>query len=89
MVEKKYKVDNNDIKKLNDLFNRKGFSESYYKTYNGKEMITFSKPDFRAANEGLIKGIQNKYINTNLRKNYRYICYNKKRFSNGSCWNMW
>ena len=66
---KKYKVDNNDIKKLNDLFNRKGFSESYYKTYNGKEMITFSKPDFRAANEGLIKGIQNKYINTNLRKN--------------------
>jgi len=30
---KKYKVDNNDIKKLNDLFNRKGFSESYYKTY--------------------------------------------------------
>lgn len=66
---KKYKVDNNDIKKLNDLFNRKGFSESYYKTYNGKEMITFSKPDFRAANEGLIKEIQNKYINTNLRKN--------------------
>ena len=66
---KKYKVDNNDIKKLNDLFNRKGFSESYYKTYNGKEMITFSKTDFRAANEGLIKEIQNKYINTNLRKN--------------------
>lgn len=66
---KKYKVDNNDIKKLNDLFNRKGFSESYYKTYNGKEMITFSKPDFRSANESLIKEIQNKYINTNLRKN--------------------
>lgn len=65
----KYKVDNNDINKLNDLFNRKGFSESYFKTYNSKEMITFSKPDFRPGNESLTKEIQKKYINSNLRKN--------------------
>ena len=30
-IPDKYNVDENDIKKLADLFNRNGFNESYYK----------------------------------------------------------
>lgn len=66
--KKNYNVDKNDIEKLKDLFNRKGFSESFYKVYNSKEMITFSKPDFRVENKEFVTYIQNKYINNNLRK---------------------
>ena len=44
-IPDKYNVDENDIKKLADLFNRNGFNESYYKQHNGRNMISLKKPE--------------------------------------------
>ncbi len=39
-----YKVEQEDVDMLRDIFNRGDFHEGYYRTNNGKEMITFNKP---------------------------------------------
>lgn len=39
-----YKVDNNDIKMLMELFNRGGFTEGYYHNYAGEDMISIERP---------------------------------------------
>lgn len=58
----KYNVDEKDVKLLADLFNRNGFSESYYYQHNGKEMISLKKPSFRIENTEFVKFLQKKYI---------------------------
>ncbi len=50
---KNYKVDPKDIEYLMDLFNRNGFSNSYYETHNSKEMMSLKKVGFRKENEKL------------------------------------
>ncbi len=59
---KGYKVEEEDQKKLWNLFNRKGFTEGYYKKQNGKDMITFTKPDFRAGQESYLQELNRKYV---------------------------
>ena len=58
----KYNVDENDIKKLADLFNRNGFNESYFKQHNGRNMISLKKPSFRLENTEYISYIREKYL---------------------------
>ncbi len=57
-----YKVDPEDQKILWDLFNRKGFTSGYFKAQNGKDMITFTKPDFRGGQEVLVQEINRRYL---------------------------
>lgn len=57
-----YSVDEKDIKLLADLFNRNGFSESYYYQHNGKEMISLKKPAFRMENTEFVASLNEKYI---------------------------
>ncbi len=64
----KYRVDDNDIKKLADLFNRNGFNESYYKQHNGKEMISLRKPVFRAENKEFNQYLKDNYIGFVLKR---------------------
>lgn len=59
--KQEYHVDEKDIKLLADLFNRNGFSESYYLRHNGKDMISLKKPTFRTENTEFINQINEKY----------------------------
>lgn len=56
-----YYVDEKDIKLLADLFNRNGFSESYYYKHNGKDMISLKKPAFRVENTDFVSELNEKY----------------------------
>ena len=68
-IPDKYNVDENDIKKLADLFNRNGFNESYYKQHNGRNMISLKKPEFRKENREFNQYLKEKYIGFTLKKN--------------------
>jgi putative protease len=59
---KGYKVLNSDKKELEDIFNRCGFNQGYYKEHNGRNMITLSEPVKRTRNEALHKELT-EYIN--------------------------
>lgn len=65
---KGYKIDQEDQKKLWNLFNRKGFTEGYYKKQNGKDMITFTKPDFRVGQESYLQELNRKYVQTEAKE---------------------
>ncbi len=52
---KGYKVLDSDRKELEDIFNRCGFNQGYYKENNGRGMITLTEPVKRARNEELHK----------------------------------
>lgn len=57
----KYKVDEKDIKLLADLFNRNGFSESYYYKHNGSDLISLKKPVFRTENTEFVQFLKENY----------------------------
>lgn len=61
---REYHPDPEDQQRLWDLFNRKGFTEGYYKAQNGKKMITFTKPDFRGGQETFLRELNRRYIQT-------------------------
>lgn len=42
---KDYHVSKEDMQKLYDFGNRSGFTKGYYEKHNGKDMITFQKPN--------------------------------------------
>lgn len=64
-----YNVDKNDLQEAFDLFNRNGFSHSYYKQHNSRDMISLKKPAFRQENTTLINEIKEKYINNEIKEN--------------------
>lgn len=57
-----YRVSERDMQKLLAMGNRSGFTDGYYFRHNGKEMITFGKPNHAKANETLQQEIREKYI---------------------------
>lgn len=66
--KEEYRVSREDHRTLFQLFNRKGFTEGYYKKHNGKDMITLAKPDFRAGDEGLNKSLRHRFLETELKE---------------------
>ena len=44
-IQKNYSVDEKDKQMLMDLYNRGGFHTGYYKTRNGREMVSLDKPN--------------------------------------------
>ena len=59
--KEKYNVDENDIKLLADLFNRNGFSESYYYKHNGSDMLSLKRPVFRTENIEFVQFLKENY----------------------------
>ena len=53
-----YEVDKEDIKALNQLFNRGGFTEGYYTSFAGRDMMSIERPK----PWGLKVGIVDKYL---------------------------
>lgn len=56
-----YKVSGEDQRKLYDFGNRSGFTDGYYKRHNGKEMITFEKPNHTKANDTLGASVREQF----------------------------
>lgn len=63
-----YYVEKADQQKLMALFNRKGFTEGYYKMHNGRQMITLTKPDFRDGAEQYNQQLREQYLNIQLKE---------------------
>lgn len=63
-----YHVSDRDMQKLYDFGNRSGFTEGYYHKHNGKDMITFEKPNHAKGNENLQAEIRQKYIQTEIKE---------------------
>ncbi len=63
-----YRVSGEDQQILYQLFNRKGFTDGYYKRHNGKEMLTLGKPDFRSTAQELTDAIRARFLNTELKE---------------------
>ena len=57
-----YQVEKADMQQLFDLGNRSGFTDGYYHKKNGKDMITFGKPNHAKANEALQAQIRGRYV---------------------------
>ncbi len=57
-----YTVEKPDTEKLLDLGNRSGFTDAYYYKKNGKDMITFGKPNHAKTNEHLQEEIRKRYV---------------------------
>lgn len=63
-----YQVLPEDAKKLFDFGNRSGFTKGYYEKHNGKDMITFEKPNHAKGNETLQNEIKEKYIQNEIKE---------------------
>lgn len=61
-IDLEKQISNEDKKHLLELGNRCGFTSTYYKAHNGKDMITFEKPSYEKSNEALHQEIENKYV---------------------------
>lgn len=57
-----YMVEKTDMTKLLDMGNRSGFTDAYYYKNNGKDMITFGKPNHAKTNERLQEEIRKRYV---------------------------
>lgn len=60
-------VTRQDQKDILDLGNRSGFTNAYLTRHNGKDMITFTKPNHQKANERLQNRITEQYAQTESR----------------------
>lgn len=59
--EESYAVEAEDRQAVADLGNRCGFTNSYYRNHNGRDMITFRKPNYEKQNEALQTDILQRY----------------------------
>lgn len=63
-----YQVSNEDMQKLYDFGNRSGFTKGYYFMHNGKEMMTFDKPNHTKSNNALQEQIKKDYIDIEIKE---------------------
>lgn len=61
-AKERFRVSDFDQRKLFDMGNRSGFTDGYYIRQNGREMITFGKPNHAKTNEGLQNEIRETYV---------------------------
>lgn len=57
-----YMVTKADQKRISELGNRSGFTSRYFTAHNGKDMITFEKPNHQKSNEALQDEVKAKYV---------------------------
>lgn len=63
-----YKVSEDDKKEIYDFGNRSGFTRGYYEQHNGRNMITFEKPNHTKGNEALQNTIREQFCNQQLQE---------------------
>lgn len=57
-----YKVDTADMEVLLKAGNRGGFTDGYYKTHNGANMISVNKPDYDTGDEAFFKAFEDRFV---------------------------
>lgn len=57
-----YHVEEEDIRKLADIYNRGGFSEGYYKKRNGKELLGLDRPNHTGVAVGKVTAVKGRQI---------------------------
>lgn len=60
-----YHVEKEDLETLNSLYIRSELSDGYYRRKNGREMISFFSPAYRATSESLLSSIEKRYLDKN------------------------
>lgn len=58
----KYRIDEEDYKRLKSVYLRSEISEGYYFKKNGKDMITVDKPSYLSADDGLFQNIKQSFL---------------------------
>jgi len=61
-----YEIDSKDLDILDNLYVRKETCEGYLNKHNGKDMITFDSPAYKATSEDLLNKINDTYIKSSL-----------------------
>ncbi len=65
---KDYHVSKEDMQKLYDFGNRSGFTKGYYEKHNGKDMITFQKPNHAKGNEALQEKVREDFCRHEIKE---------------------
>ena len=65
---KDYHVSKEDMQKLYDFGNRSGFTKGYYEKHNGKDMITFQKPNHAKGNEALQEKVREDFCRGEIKE---------------------
>lgn len=73
-----YRVEKEDMQKLWDFGNRSGFTDGYFFRQNGKDMITFEKPNHAKSNEALQKEVREAYLHKEIKEKIKGILRLKK-----------
>lgn len=86
LAKDRFGVHSVDMTKLLDLGNRSGFTDGYYYKNNGKDMITFGKPNHAKTNEKLQEEIRERYVhakadNSEIKEKIKGILRLKKESS--------
>lgn len=68
VAAERFRVADEDLRKLFDLGNRSGFTDGYYQRRNGREMITFGKPGHVKTNAVLQDEIRERYVHVRPEK---------------------
>ena len=61
-IDREGKVTKEDQKALYELGNRCGFTSTYFKQHNGKDMVTFVKPSYEKSNDELHQRMEAQYV---------------------------
>ena len=69
--ENKYRVDEEDLKELDDLYTRSGHCNGYYHMYNGKEMVTVSRPSYDTPEDKKMNDMYEKYAGQDIKTGCR------------------
>ena len=68
LSDKPYKVEDEDMKILMEVFNRGGFTGGYYKEYHGKDMMSMKRPDHQGLFVGKISKLMKGKISFTARE---------------------
>ena len=68
LSDKPYKVEDEDMKILMEVFNRGGFTSGYYKEYHGKDMMSMKRPDHQGLFVGKISKLMKGKISFTARE---------------------
>lgn len=60
--DKPYKVEEEDFQLLLEAYNRGGFTDGYYKNYNGPDMMSMERPNHRGIQAGKIEKVKDGQI---------------------------
>lgn len=68
-----YKVSREDLKRLEELGSRSGFTKGYYVVHNGPEMMTMGKPAHTKSNDALQEEMRERFLNQEIQEKIKGI----------------